>query len=87
MYVKIRGRRHQHQHQHDARVPAHTGPWRHPRAPACRVVADTISHGLSAGRHSTQTKTTVSRPCLCVSWRPTKSQKGGGVVENQNMTR
>ena len=50
-YVKIR--RHQH-----TRVRARTGP-----RPELRRVADTTSHGLSAGRHSTQT--TIGSPGLC----------------------
>jgi len=61
-YVKIR--RHQH-----TRVHAHTGPRRH--TPELRRVTDTTSHGLSAGRHSTQT--TIGSPSsLCD--RP----RGGG---------
>jgi len=50
MYVKIR--RHQH-----TRTQAHGA------TPELRRVADTTSHGLSAGRHSTQT--TIGSPSLC----------------------
>ena len=66
MYAKIR--RHQHTRVH-ARTQARGA------TPELRRVTDTTSHGLSAGRHSTQT--TIGSPSLCD--RP----RGGGVGEQQ----
>ena len=53
MYVKIR--RHQH-------TRTYTRTQARGATPELRRVADTTSHGLSAGRHSTQT--TIGSPSL-----------------------
>jgi len=63
IYVNIR--RHQH-----TRVHAHTGPQHQPEL---RRVADATPHGLSAGRHSTQTTVgspSLMRPRSPLRWAP-----------------
>jgi len=69
MYVKIR--RHQH-----TRIHAHTDTQARDATPELRRVTDTTSHGLFAGRHSTQT--TIGSPSLCD--RPRGGGGGGGAA-------
>ena len=72
MYVQIR--RHQHTHVH-----AYMHTQARGAMPELRRVTDTTSHGLSAGRRSTQT--TIGSPSLC--GRP----KGGGGRGSKKMNR
>jgi len=76
MYVKIRW------HQH-TRVHAHTGPRGAKPEPELWRVTDTTSHGLSAGRHSTQT--TIGSPSLCD--RPKGGEGGAGSSKKKIRTR
>jgi len=65
MYVKIR--RHQH-----VRAQARGA------TPELRRVTDTTSHGLSAGRHSTQT--TIGSPIVCVIDQRQREGRGTGGI-------
>ena len=68
MYVKIR--RHQH-------IRAYMSTQACGATPELRRVTDTTSHGLSAGRHSTQT-TIVALVCVI------DQGKGGGREQQEN---
>jgi len=56
--------------------------------PELRRVADTTSHGLSAGRHSTQTQTTIGSPSLCGQPKGGRGgERRGGEQEENFRTR